>query len=53
MQSKEGRARFDRRANRPFGEAPLYSKPFPSLTEKLMLDWVATPTAASSRRKFG
>ncbi len=45
-------ARF---ANRPFGEAPLYSKPpRPSLTEKLMgAGCVATPSSSSSRSKRG
>ena len=43
-----------RRANRPFGEAPLYSKLRPSLTEKLISEgWVATPTPASSALEVG
>ena len=54
MRWNEGRARLERRANRPFGEAPLYSKSRPSLTEKLMSDGcVSTPTPASRRWKFG
>jgi len=44
-----------RLANRPFGEALLYSKsPTPSLTLKLIVDGCQpTPSRTSRRSKFG
>ena len=54
MRWNDGRARFERRANSPFGDEPLNSKSLPSLTEKLMSDGcVATPRPESRRRKLG
>ena len=55
MRWKEGRKRLERRAKRPFAEAPLYSNsPRPSLTEKLIVEGcVATPRRSSSSSKPG
>ena len=55
MRWNDGRTRFERFANRPFADEPLYSSPpRPSLTEKLIgAGCVATPTLSSSRMKCG
>ncbi len=54
MRWNDGRTRLLRRAKSPFGDAPLYSKPLPSLTEKLIVEGcVETPSSSSSAMKRG
>ena len=51
MRRNHGVARWERLANRPFGEEPLYSKsPRASLTEKLMFDGCQATFRRPSRR---